>query len=71
MPRDWITTIVFGLTFATASINSYWLPGNVRVSRSASSLAVLISVPTNSTTTSEDAAIAIVSLSIAGFSGAW
>ena len=56
--------MVFGLTAATALIRSTWLPGNSRVSLSASSVAVFSSVPTNTTATSADAANAIVSLSI-------
>jgi len=68
IPMVCMTTMVFGFTAATASMSSFWLPGRAREKRSDSSLPVFWSVPTKRRTTSADAAMSRVSLSVAGTS---
>ena len=69
IPIVCITTIVLGLTAATALMSAIWLPGNTSEKRSDSSRPVVWSVPTKMIATSAEAAISSVSLSVAGASG--
>ena len=69
-PSVCITTIVRGFTAATAWMSLSWLPGRRRVRRSASSVAVFSSVPTNTTATSASRAVWSVASSIGASCGA-